>query len=227
MLERVRSRDLALQNANDELEARVQKRTVELEKEVGERKKAESQMRTAKEAAEIASLAKSEFLANMSHEIRTPLNGVMGMTELALDSHPEGEQREFLETIRSSADSLMVIINDILDFSKIEAGKMQLEAVDFNLRDCLEETLRPLSISADRKGIELLCDVATEVPEMLQGDSARLRQVILNLVSNAIKFTASGEVVVRVSMTGAKVETCISPWRILESELRMKSSMRF
>ncbi len=207
MLERIQMRDLALQKANDELETRVQQRTAELEKEVQERTQAETKVRIAKEAAEIASRTKSEFLANMSHEIRTPLNGVIGITELALDSQPEAEQREYLKTIRSSADSLLTVINDILDFSKIEAGKLELEAIEFSLRDCLEETLRPLALRANEKAIELLCDIAPNIPEMIQGDSTRLRQVILNLVGNAIKFTAAGEVGVRVEKEGGENDT--------------------
>jgi len=162
-------------------------------------KKAQEEMREAREAAEAASRAKSEFLANMSHEIRTPLNGVLGMTELALETELTPEQREYLETVKMSGDALITVINDILDFSKIEAGRIDLEAIDFNLHDCLESTLKTLAVRADEKGLELLCEIAPETPEFVRGDSSRLRQIVINLVGNAIKFTERGEVALRVS----------------------------
>jgi signal transduction histidine kinase/DNA-binding response OmpR family regulator len=213
-----------IQHRTEWLEERVQARTAELSKanaklavEVVERQHAEREATLARESAEAANRAKSAFVANMSHELRTPMNGVLGMAEFIEAGQLDEQQREYFQIIRSSAQSLLSVINDVLDFSKIESGKVDLDLIDFDLPALVYGTVKPLTLQAQEKGVQLLCHIDPTVPELVHGDPVRVRQVLTNLAGNAVKFTSRGEILISVAVESSAQDSTLVHFNVRDS----------
>jgi len=218
MLQLIQEREDKLREARDTLEKRVELRTQELSE-------MNTELIVARDQALESSHAKSDFLATMSHEIRTPMNGILGMAELLIGTKLDHTQQSFLNIIDSSAKELLEILNDILDLSKIEAGKMALEIIDFSLKDCLNGIIRMMAVRAQEKGLELACHISPDVQDGLSGDPTRLRQIIVNLLSNALKFTKEGEIVLRVKQTSQIEETVSLQFDVSDTGIGISSEM--
>ncbi|HET9752398.1 MAG TPA: response regulator, partial [Myxococcales bacterium] len=214
---RPRSASDAFGHALERMVTSLRQSDQKLRAELAARQRAAEELRVAKEAAEAGTKAKSEFLANMSHEIRTPMNGVIGMTGLLLDTELDPEQREYAQTVRSSAEALLTVINDILDFSRIEAGKMMIEPLPFDLRPALEESVDLLSVAAQQKGLDVVLRIAPEVPDRVVGDAGRIRQILTNLLGNAIKFTEKGHVLVDVDLFSSTDEESLLRFAVTDT----------